>query len=104
MVSGTISPPFSGYFSSFPHGTCSLSVSNEYLALPDGAGRFRRNFSGSALLRIPLPITTYLYRTITLYGQSFQTVLVHCFMDIVVPHVLCVDTGRSSETAKAHRG
>eukprot|EP00495_Collosphaeridae_sp_1-RS-2012_P002664 TRINITY_DN226_c0_g1_i3.p4 TRINITY_DN226_c0_g1~~TRINITY_DN226_c0_g1_i3.p4 ORF type:complete len:53 (+),score=18.73 TRINITY_DN226_c0_g1_i3:363-521(+) len=23
---------------------------------------------------------------------------------IIVPHVLCVDTGRSSETAKAHRG
>eukprot|EP00479_Gromia_sphaerica_P005864 TRINITY_DN16979_c0_g1_i1.p3 TRINITY_DN16979_c0_g1~~TRINITY_DN16979_c0_g1_i1.p3 ORF type:complete len:55 (+),score=11.54 TRINITY_DN16979_c0_g1_i1:371-535(+) len=21
-----------------------------------------------------------------------------------IPHVLCVDTGRSSETAKAHRG
>jgi hypothetical protein len=26
------------YFSPFPHGTCSLSVSREYLALPDGAG------------------------------------------------------------------
>eukprot|EP00495_Collosphaeridae_sp_1-RS-2012_P000265 TRINITY_DN10139_c0_g1_i1.p2 TRINITY_DN10139_c0_g1~~TRINITY_DN10139_c0_g1_i1.p2 ORF type:complete len:50 (-),score=19.52 TRINITY_DN10139_c0_g1_i1:2-151(-) len=22
----------------------------------------------------------------------------------ILPHVLCVDTGRSSETAKAHRG
>eukprot|EP00479_Gromia_sphaerica_P013281 TRINITY_DN733_c0_g2_i1.p1 TRINITY_DN733_c0_g2~~TRINITY_DN733_c0_g2_i1.p1 ORF type:complete len:66 (+),score=10.29 TRINITY_DN733_c0_g2_i1:422-619(+) len=22
----------------------------------------------------------------------------------LIPHVLCVDTGRSSETAKAHRG
>jgi hypothetical protein len=53
-VSGTISPPYSGYFSPFPHGTGSLSVSQEYLALPDGAGRFRRNFSGSALLRILL--------------------------------------------------
>ena len=53
MVSGTISPPYSGYFSPFPHGTCSLSVSQEYLALPDGAGRFKRSFTGSALLRIP---------------------------------------------------
>src|SRR3989344_7219496 len=26
IVSGTISLPYSGYFSSFPHGTCSLSV------------------------------------------------------------------------------
>jgi hypothetical protein len=54
MVSGSISPPYSGYFSPFPHGTGSLSVSQEYLALPDGAGRFRRDFSGPALLRIPL--------------------------------------------------
>ncbi|GEM_PF-1158036 len=53
MVSGSISPPYSGYFSPFPHGTCSLSVSQEYLALPDGAGNFRRSFTGSALLRIP---------------------------------------------------
>ena len=58
MVSGSISPPYSGYFSPFPHGTGSLSVSQEYLALPDGAGKFRRNFTGSALLRILLGSTT----------------------------------------------
>ena len=58
MVSGSISPPYSGYFSPFPHGTCSLSVSQEYLALPDGAGRFRRDFTGPALLRIPASIET----------------------------------------------
>ena len=45
MVSGSISPRYSRYFSPFPHGTCSLSVSQEYLALPDGAGRFRRDFT-----------------------------------------------------------
>ena len=53
-VSGTISLPSQGYFSPFPHGTCSLSVSQEYLALPDGPGRFRQNFSCSALLRVLL--------------------------------------------------
>ena len=53
-VSGTISLPYSGCFSPFPYGTGSLSVSEEYLALPDGAGRFRQDFSGPALLRIPL--------------------------------------------------
>ena len=53
-VSGTISLPYSGYFSPFPYGTGSLSVIEEYLALPDGAGRFRQDFSGPALLRIPL--------------------------------------------------
>ena len=40
------------YFSPFPHGTCSLSVSREYLALPDGAGGFIGDFSGPRLLRI----------------------------------------------------
>jgi hypothetical protein len=53
-VSGTISLPCSGYFSPFPYGTGSLSVSEEYLALPDGAGKFGQNSSGSALLRILL--------------------------------------------------
>ena len=53
-VSGTISLPCLGCFSPFPHGTGSLSVSKEYLALPDGAGRFRQDFSGPALLRILL--------------------------------------------------
>ena len=54
MVSRSISLPYSGYFSPFPHGTSSLSVSQSYLALPDGAGRFKRNFTCSVLLRIPL--------------------------------------------------
>ena len=51
-VSGTISLPCLGCFSPFPYGTGSLSVFEEYLALPDGAGRFKQDFSGPALLRI----------------------------------------------------
>lgn len=51
-VSGTISLPCSGCFSPFPYGTGSLSVSEEYLALPDGAGKFMQDSSGPALLRI----------------------------------------------------
>ena len=46
------SPSYSEYFSPFPHGTGSLSVSEEYLALADGAARFNGNFSSSRLLRI----------------------------------------------------
>ena len=38
MVSGSISLFFLKIFSSFPHGTSALSVSEEYLALPDGTG------------------------------------------------------------------
>ena len=53
-VSGTISLSYSEYFSPFPYGTGSLSVVEEYLALPDGAGSFTQDFSGPALLRILL--------------------------------------------------
>ncbi len=57
MVSGSISLRYSRFFSPFPHGTGSLSVSQEYLALADGPARFRQGFTCPALLRIPLSIT-----------------------------------------------
>ena len=53
MVSGTISLAYKAFFSPFPHGTGPLSVMSEYLALPDGAGSFSRDFSGPMILRIP---------------------------------------------------
>src|SRR5438046_6653631 len=61
-VSGTISLPCLGCFSPFPYGTGSLSVSEEYLALPDGAGRFEQDSSGPALLRIPLVLINFCLR------------------------------------------
>ena len=54
MVSGSLSLPCSGCFSPFPHGTGPLSVSYEYLALPDGPGGFTQDSSCPALLRIPI--------------------------------------------------
>src|SRR5579862_9085909 len=42
--------PSPGYFSPFPHGTCSLSVTREYLGLGGGPPRFTRDFSGPVLL------------------------------------------------------
>ena len=53
-VSGTISLPYYGCFSPFPHGTGSLSVSCEYLALADGPAGFTQDFTCPALLRILL--------------------------------------------------
>ena len=38
-------------FSPFPHGTGSLSVSQEYLALPDGPGGFGQDYTCPDLLR-----------------------------------------------------
>ena len=43
--------PLPGFFSPFPHGTGSLSVDDEYLALEDGPPIFRQDFTCPALLR-----------------------------------------------------
>src|SRR4030095_5252873 len=50
-VSGTLSLPSQGCFSPFPHGTGSLSVAREYLALRDGPRSFPRDFTCPAVLR-----------------------------------------------------
>src|SRR5574343_271024 len=42
--------PRPGFFSPFPHGTGSLSVDHEYLALEDGPPMFRQGFTCPALL------------------------------------------------------
>jgi hypothetical protein len=55
-VSGSISLPSPGFFSPFPHGTSSLSVSREYLALEDGPPIFNQDFSCPDLLFV-----THLY-------------------------------------------
>ena len=49
-VSGTISLPALGCFSPFPHGTSSLSVASEYLALEDGPPGFPRDCTCPAVL------------------------------------------------------
>ena len=46
--------PLPGFFSPFPHGTGSLSVDYEYLALEDGPPMFRQDFSCPALLFVSL--------------------------------------------------
>lgn len=50
MVSGSISLPYPGFFSPFPHGTSSLSVSQEYLALEDGPPFFKQDITCLVLL------------------------------------------------------
>ena len=44
-------------FSPFPHGTGSLSVTREYLALEGGPPRFAQDFTCPALLGIPLGVS-----------------------------------------------
>jgi hypothetical protein len=71
-VSGTISLPSSGFFSPFPHGTCALSVNEEYLGLEGGPPMFRQDFTCPALLEDKKDIDAY--RAITCYGRSFHLV------------------------------
>src|SRR5215467_7936324 len=62
MISGTISLRSQRFFSPFPRGTCSLSVANEYLALPRGRGGFTRRFTFSGATFHPLLLTVALPR------------------------------------------
>ena len=74
--SGSIALLCSRFFSPFPHGTGSLSVSREYLALRDGPRRFTQDFTCPALLRILLTATkVFGYTAVMLYGWPFQTIL-----------------------------
>src|SRR3546814_964950 len=68
--------PYTTLFRSspFPHGTGSLSVGQEYLALEDGPPMFRQGFTCPALLTFHHS-GPFAYRAVTFYGQSFQTVL-----------------------------
>ena len=75
MVSGTLSLFCSGCFSPFPHGTGSTIGLGEYLALPDGPGRFTQNSSCSALLRIPLCFVLLRIPDCHRLWQSFQNIL-----------------------------
>ena len=51
-ISGSISLPSPGFFSPFPHGTGSLSVIEEYLALADGPAGFTPGFTCPVLLGV----------------------------------------------------
>ena len=79
-VSGTISLPSLGYFSPFPHGTGSLSVDKEYLALEGGPPTFKQDYTCPALLEDISAF--YPYGAITHYGPTFQTVLVFTEMPL----------------------
>jgi len=71
--SGSISLLCSRFFSPFPHGTGSLSVSGEYLALADGPAKFTQDFSCPALLRILLKIVTLPVRACHPLRERFPT-------------------------------
>ena len=74
-VSGTISLSGQEFFSPFPRGTGSLSVTSEYLALASGLARFIRDSSCPALLgySIEEDVLSFVYRAITFFSRPFQS-------------------------------
>src|SRR5881628_3047593 len=73
-ISGSVSLPSSGCFSPFPHGTCSLSVAEEYLGLEGGPPIFRQDFTCPALLESLALLASY--GAVTHCGPDFQPVLI----------------------------
>ena len=65
---------FSKFFSSFPHGTCSLSVSRRYLALDEIYHPFRTAFPSYSTLGTPFvrPELRIKDGILTLYDAPFQ--------------------------------
>ena len=93
-VSGSISLPSPGFFSPFPHGTGSLSVDNEYLALEDGPPMFRQDFTCPALL--DSLCMAFVYGAFTLCGHPSQDVLLaHAQLNWANPGSLAATAGIS---------
>ena len=64
--------PLPGFFSPFPRGTVSLSVTREYLALPRGRGRFTRDFTCPMLLGMQLSWFLFRLQDFHLLWCGFQ--------------------------------
>src|SRR5690349_5242894 len=72
-VSGTVSLPSSGCFSPFPHGTGSLSVTEEYLGLDGAPPLFGQDCTYPALLEDPDALTrTGLSRALARLSRRFR--------------------------------
>ena len=83
MISGTISLPLQGFFSTFPHGTGSLSVTEEYLALARGQAGFMLGFPCPALLGMPLGCFEISHTGLSPSSVEFSSSF--CYL-ITIPH------------------
>ena len=69
--------PLPGFFSPFPRGTCSLSVTRSYLAFGDGPPIFMPDSSCPALLWIPNACTQFKLRGFYPLPLCFPAVFVY---------------------------
>ena len=74
---------FSKFFASFPHGTCSLSVSHQYLALDGIYHPLRAAIPNNSTLRSPIVTdSSGMNGAVTLHGMPFQATLPDKFLMI----------------------
>ena len=85
--------PLPGFFSPFPHGTSSLSVTKQYLALRDGPRSFIRDFSCLVLLWNPLTSTFLSYTGLSPSMVCFpKTFLLELLIVYRGPNPRCITT------------
>ena len=85
--------PLPGFFSPFPHGTSSLSVTKQYLALRDGPRLFIRDFSCLVLLWNPLTLTFLSYTGLSPSMVCFsKTILLNLLNQLYSPNPMCITT------------
>ena len=77
--------PLPGFFSPFPRGTGSLSVTQEYLALRDGSRGFTWDFTCPMLLGIQLVSCHFRLQDFHLLGCSSQLLRLVFRFHIAVP-------------------
>ena len=77
--------PLPGFFSPFPRGTSSLSVTQEYLALRGGPRGFTRDFSCPMLLGIRLSQLSFQLQDFHLLWCSFSLLRLTALVYVVVP-------------------
>jgi len=84
--------PLPGFFSPFPHGTVSLSVIQEYLALRGGPRRFTRNFTCSMLLGIQFDYFNFRLQDYHFLWLSIPTYSSNCPNRLTIVPLPLVDT------------
>jgi hypothetical protein len=77
--------PLPGFFSPFPRGTGSLSVTQEYLALRGGPRGFTRDFTCPMLLGIQLVSLSFRLRDFHPLWCTFQVLCLTAGFHVAVP-------------------
>ena len=77
--------PLPGFFSPFPRGTVSLSVTQEYLALRGGPRRFTRDSTCPVLLGIQLGCSSFRLRDFHPLWCSIQLLRLTILVHVAVP-------------------